>query len=259
MPTPLASNLSPPANLAGVINGIAARISAPQSSDPAGSTDPLYTQMVAHVNDAALEIGGLCQWPQMMMEGSIPIYADSVDQKEKSFDLPPDFLQFIDQTQWNSSTQLPALGPVSPQSWTMYLVRNWVPQLTFFWQLRGGKLWVLNPPYMTDTAQAPKFIFMYRSNGLWIDADDQTLKLAATKNGDTFVLDGLALTLLGRTKVLSAKGFDAGAAERDYQRRIEMVLDQSVAAPVLSLVRNASIPYLDVSNLPDTGYGRGAM
>lgn len=252
------SNLSPSATLADVVNGVASRISIPKSNDPAGSEDPLYSQIVSHANDAAMEIGGLTQWPFQMREGSIEVFSDFDGQKEKAFDLPADFQQFIDQTQWNSGTQLPALGPVSPQSWTMYQVRNWVPQLTFFWQLREGKLWVLNPP--SPSSNNPEFVFMYRSNGLWTDSDNSSVvKMYASKNGDTFVLDGLALILLTRAKVLAAKGFDSAAAERDYQQRIEMVKEQSVAAPVLSLVRNPTIPYLDLSNLPDTGYGRSAM
>jgi hypothetical protein len=254
------SNFFASENLAEVVNGVCRRTGIPQSNDPAGSTDPLYAQIIAHVNDANNEIYGDYKWRPLVVTGEITIFADAPGQKEKAFDFPVDFQYFVDQTQWNNSTQLPAMGPVSDQSWRMYNVRNWVPQLTFFWQLRGGKLWVLNPPYVTDVAARPKFSFMYVSGATVIDGDDPSqLKNYASKNGDTFILDGLSILLLGRVKFLAAKGFDSAAAELDYQRRIEQIIDQSVAAPVLTLARDVQFPYLGLANLPDTGYGRGPM
>lgn len=248
-------------NLASAVNGVCIRSSMPPSNDPAGSLDPLYMQIIAHINDAALELQGDYQWPLLTRHGSITISADSVGQKEKAFDLPVDFLTFVDQTQWNTGTQLPALGPVAHQAWQNYLVRNWVPQLTFFWQLREGRLWVLNPPYYTVLpASPPVFDFVYRSSAVCTDADDPSIyKTYASKNGDTFILDGAAIMLLGRVKFLGAKGFDTAAAEIDYQRRIEQVIDQSIAAPVISLVKTSTFPYIGLANVPDTGYGRSSM
>jgi hypothetical protein len=252
----LFSNFFNSENLAAIVNGICARTSLSQAVDPAGNTDPTYGQIIAHVNDANNEIFGMYKWRPLVFTGSIPIYADSDGQVEKAFALPSDFQTFIDQTQWNASSQLPALGPVSDQAWQQYTVRNWIAQLTFFWQLRGNnELMVLNPPFVTP-AEAPLFTFMYTSGATVVDADDPDVhKNVASKNGDTFLLDGLSILLLGRVKFLAARGFDTAAAELDYQRRIEQVIDQSVAAPVLSLARNIGYPYLSIANVPDTGYG----
>lgn len=258
-PTVLSSGYTSSVTLADAVNGVCKRTSIPQSNDPAGSQDPIYTQMIAHINDANIEIVGDRMWPEMIRKGEIPIFTAVAGTKEAAFDFPSDFQVFIDQTQWNTGTQLPAMGPVSMQSWNQYLVRNWVPQLTFFWQIRAGQLWVLNPPVVAE-ANAPVFSFYYRSNASVIDADNPLVfKNFADKNGDTFILDGLAIGLLGRVKFLAAKGFDTAAAELDYQRRIEQVIEQAVAAPVLSLARDVRFPYIGLANLPDTGYGRGPM
>lgn len=256
MPGPVVyTNAQAQENLALIVNGVCSRCSLPQSPDPAGGADPMYTQIVSHVNDANHELWGNFQWPEIIRSGTIPIFADSSGQKEKEFNLPSDFLTFIDQTQWNRDSSLPALGPLSYQAWKSYTVRNWHPALTFFWQLRNGKLWVMDPPFV-DVLDAPVFEFFYKTNGSVIDADDANVrKNFATKNGDIFVLDGLVICLLARVKFLGAKGFDTASAEVDYQRRYEQVTEQSIAAPVLSLSRSIVFPYLGEGNVPDTGFG----
>lgn len=256
MPGPVVhTNTQAQENLAAIVNGVCSRCSLPQSPDPAGGADPMYLQITSHVNDANHELWGNFGWPETIRSGSIPIYADVEGQQEKEFDLPADFLNFIDQTQWNKQSTFPALGPVSWQAWKSYIVRGWSPQLTFFWQLRNGKLWVMNPPFV-PALSAPTFEFFYKTIGSVIDADDASVrKRFASKNGDIFILDGLAICLLARVKFLGAKGFDTASAEVDYQRRYEQVTEQSVGAPILSLTRSVTFPYLGDANVPDTGFG----
>jgi len=221
--------------------------------DPAGSDDPAVIQMGAAVNNAFAELLTQHEWQDLTVKASLPIVGDFAGQKEKAFDLPVDFYRFIDQTQWNQGSQIPAGGPVSNQAWMCYTVRNWSPQLTLFWQMRNDKLNVLNPPFPTPV----NFEYMYLTRAQVIDQDDPTLfKNTADKNGDKFFLDGYLIMLLARARYLEWKGFDSSAATRDYLAIFNSRAGSDKAAGVLSLSPSYGIPLIDpLTSVPNSGYG----
>lgn len=225
----------------------------PISADPAGSSDPAVQQMGAAVQTALGDLLTLHEWQDLTIRASVAITADFDGQTEKGFDLPEDFYRFVDQSQWGTQTMLPAGGPVSNQAWMMYTVRGWSPQMTLFWQMRGDQLYILNPPFGTTI----DFEFMYISNAQVIDADDPTVfKNVPDKNGDTFLLDGYMIMLLGRAKYLEWKGFDSSAAMRDFLTVFQSRAGSDKGAPILSLNTSVGIPLISpMVNVPDTGYG----
>lgn len=241
------------ATLATSVRELAAMVGFPKPADPAGSLDPAVQQMVAAVNMAGADMLNLYDWQNLCKMAEIPIVADYPGQKEKAFDLPKDYGTFIDQTQWNKSTQLPAIGPVSPQAWMQLEVRNPKVVLTFLWQVRENQLWIQSPPSSTQI-----FSYMYISKGWVIDADNPDLyKNKATKNGDTILFDEYLTTLLARAKWQQIKGFDATAAMQDFRLNYEIRKGKVKGAPVLNLAHSgAGMPYLNMlMNAPDTGYG----
>lgn len=231
---------------------IARLVGHPVPLDPVGSTDPAVLQMGAAVNVALTELLTLHEWQDLTLRMSISIVASAPGEKERAFDLPADYYRFIDQTQWSPQTMLPAMGPISPQAWMQYTVQNWTPQLTLFWQVRGDKLNVLNPPFPTPV----DFQAFYISKAQVIDQDDPTLlKNRATKNGDTFMLDSFMIMQLGRARYLEWKGFDASAATRDFLVIYNSRAGADKGSSVLSLNRPAGFPLLSTLNVPITGYG----
>ena len=224
----------------------------PTSPDPAGSTDSAVQQMGVALNAALGELLTMHEWQDLIRVGTISVGADFVGQKEKAFAFPPDFYRFIDQTQWGQQSMLPAMGPVSPQAWMTFTVRT-SPAITLYWQVRHDKLMVLNPPFPGPV----DFNFMYLSRAQVIDQDDSDLfKNLAVKNGDRFLLDGYMVLLLGRARYLEWKGFDAGAATRDFLAVFNSRAGSEKGAPILSLSRQFGFPYISVQHsLPDTGYG----
>ena len=232
------------------ITQICVLVGHPQSPDPAGSSDPAVQQMGA----AALgELLTMHEWQDITIRAAIPIVGLAPGEKERAFDLPADFYRFIDQTQWNDQSMIPAMGPVSNQAWMGYTVRNWTPQLTLFWQLRGDKLNVLNPPFPAPV----NFDFMYLSRAQVIDQDDPTLyKNIADKNGDKFFLDAYMIMLLGRARYLEWKGFDASAATRDFLSVFNSRTGADKGAPILSLSPQYGVPLINVmTSLPQSGFG----
>lgn len=237
--------------LGGMVQNLASMVGFPKPADPAGSQDPAVQQMVSAVNQAGADMLNLYDWQQMIKSYEIEVKADEDGQKEKAFDLPADFWCFVDQTQWNASTRLPALQ-VSPQAWQQIKIRTATIVLTFLWQIRDNKLWILSPPQ-----DAQKFSFMYMSKGWVEDAENPDLrKNVASKNGDKILFDDYLTTLLARVKWLQMKGMDAAASMADFKLNYEIRKGKTKGAPVLSLVNNAGLPYINMmTNAPDTGYG----
>lgn len=238
--------------LSAIVQNVAAMVSYPTPADPAGDSDPAVVQMVQAVNLAGIDLLSMNDWQELTKVHTISIQADSPGQSEKSFALPDDFYEFVDQTQWNSSEQWPAIGPISPQFWQQLLIRQTLPTLSFYWQVRDNKLYILSPPTSAQTLS-----FYYQSVAWVRDQDNANLyKNRATKNGDVILLDSYLVTLLARTKWLEMKGLDSAAAMRDFQVNYENRKGNEKGATVLSMTREYRFPYLQpLTNTPDTGYG----
>ena len=239
-------------SLSAIVQNMAAMVGYPVPADPAGSTDPAVIQMVQAINMGGVELLSMYDWQELIKPYNISIVADSVGQTEKSFAMPDDFYDWIDQTNWNATNQFPSLGPVSPQMWQQLLIRTTLPTLSFYWQVRGTRLYILSPPTSAQT-----LTFMYQSVA-WVQDQDvsTTTKNRAVKNGDIILLDAYMTTLLARVRWLEMKGFDSAAAMRDFQIAFENRKGNEKGAPVLSMVRTYSFPYIQpLSNTPDTGYG----
>lgn len=238
--------------LSAIVQNVAALVGFPTPADPAGDTDPAVQQMVQSVNLAGIDLLSIADWQELTKTHSISIVADSPGQSEKAFDLPEDFYSFLDQTQWNSTMQWPAIGPVSPQMWQQLLIRQTLPTLSFYWQVRDNKLYILSPPTSAQT-----LTFYYQSVAWVRDQDNSSLyKNRATKNGDVILLDSYLTTLLARVKWLEIKGLDSSSAMRDFQVNYENRKGNEKGANVLSMVHMNRFPYIQpLTNTPDTGYG----
>lgn len=238
--------------LAAIVQNVAQMVSQDPPADPAGSLDPNVQQMVQAVNMAGLDLLSMYDWQELTKPYTITIEADGPNQAQKAFDLPEDFYDWVDQTQWNSTNQWPAIGPISPQMWQQLLVRKVLPTLSFYWMVRETKIYILSPP------TSPQDLVFYYQSAAWVrDQDNPDLyKNRATKNGDVILLDSYLVTLYARAKWLEMKGLDSSAAMRDFFLNVENRWGQEKGAPVLTMAREYRFPYIQpLSNTPDTGFG----
>jgi len=239
-------------SLSAIVQNVAAMVGYPVPADPAGSDDPAVLQMVQAVNMAGADLLSMYDWQELTKSTQINITADTSGQTEKSFALPEDFYDWIDQTQWNQTNRFPALGPVSPQMWQQLLIRPTLPTLSFYWQVRDNRLYILAPPSTTQV-----FNFFYQSNAWVRDQDNPDLyKNRANKNGDIILLDPTVMTQYTRVRWLEMKGLDSSSAMRDFQLAFDNRKEREKGAPVLSMARDFRFPYIQpLTNTPDTGYG----
>lgn len=220
-----------------------AMLALPIAADPAGSVDTNVVLMRTAANLASLEMLNAYEWSQLTKRGSLTVYTATPpvpgQPTEVAFDLPEDFYRMIDQTTSGH-------GPVAPQGWMI------TPNSSMAWQIRQRQIWFLSPP----PAPGQPFDYMYLSRALVQDADDPNLyKNVATKNGDTFQLDGILMTLLTRVKWLEAKGFDSSAAVRDFLLAFDSRIGAEKGATVLNMAGRPGFPLISVCNLPSSGYG----
>jgi hypothetical protein len=238
--------------LSAIVQNVASMVAFPVPSDPAGDPDPTVQQFVQAANMAGIELLTMYDWQELIKNYQIPITATFNGQKEKAFPLPEDFFDWIDQTNWNATTQFPSLGPVSAQMWQQLLIRTTLPTLSFYWQVRDNMIYVLAPP------NSPQTMNVFYMSQAWVqDQDDPTLyKNRITKNGDKALLDATLITLYTRVKWLEMKGLDSAAAMRDFQVTYDNRRGSEKGAPVLSMARDFRFPYIQpLVNTPDTGYG----
>ena len=247
------------ASLQSLITNCCAMLSLPIPNDAAGSTDPNVVLMRTAANLASLEMLNAYEWSALTKRASITVIQTVPlvpgEAIEQAYDLPGDFYRFIDQTQWNGAMRFPAVGPVSPQGWMTYMTFPISANFTLTWQIRERKIYFLNPP---PGPVGQEFKFMYLSQALVKDADDpNTYKNVATKNGDTFILDGILMTLMTKVKWLEAKGFDSSTAVRDFILAFDSRTGAEKGANILNLAGNArGYPYIGIGNLPEASlYG----
>jgi hypothetical protein len=208
--------------------------------------------MVVAANMAGNELLSMWDWQELIKRHAMTIQASESNQKERAFDLPEDLFKWVDQTNWNATTQFPSLGPVSPQMWQQLLIRTTLPTLSFYWQVRDNKIYVLAPPSSPQTMSV-----FYLSAGWVRDQNDATLyKNRLTQNGDIALIDATVMTLYTRAKWLEMKGLDSSAAMRDFNIAFENRKNTEKGAPVLSMARDFRFPYIQpLINTPDTGMG----
>jgi hypothetical protein len=234
-----------------VVQQVAQAVGHPKPLDVAGALDEAVLRMGFYANQSCQELLTQWDWQELVKPASLTIIADAPGQAEKAFDLPDDFKTFVDDTLWNKSTLLPAIGPVNPQDWQWLKVRQALITTRFMWRLRGGQFWIKSPPV---TAQ--EMPYEYMSKNWAVDGVTGTPKEWMTNNSDYHIYPAWIVILLTRAKWLKNEGYDATAAEEDFRKAFEFETGSNLGATALSLVPGIGFPYITPErNLPDTGYG----
>ena len=249
---PLSTGAPEHATLLEVVNMVALSVGHPKTSDAVGTTDEAILRMSFYSNQACMDLIYAHNWEKLQETAVISVVGDTPDQVEKAFDLPADFGVMTDDTHWNRSTQLPAIGPVSPQDWQWLVVRNTKITTRFLWRIRDGKLWIKSPPYPT----AQPLSFEYLSKNWAISGDTGFGKDFMTQNGDFHLFPWQLVVYSARAKWLGNEGYDATKAQSDYKACLEYFTGTDKGATALNLVPGSGYPYIDaLKNLPSTGYG----
>lgn len=164
--------------------------------------------------------------------------------------LPPDFHRMLDDTQWDRSNRWSLIGPMLPSGW-QWLQSSQIASIgpRIRWRVAGDMF-----EYYPGTDSGNTFAFDYIRKNWVIDGDDASEKEAFTKDTDTCIFrDRLMINGL-KYKFLAAKGLDTAVAERDFGLQIEAQM-AAHGAPTLNLSGTPPQRFIDLNNVPDSGYG----
>jgi len=233
-----------------VVNAVARSVGHPTTTDVASSSDEAILRLGYYANLAGQELLQLNNWNFQMQQADIDIIADFPGQIEKGFALPADFHHMTDDTQWDRSTQLPAIGPVNPQDWQWLIVRKALITTRFMWRIRDNLLWVKAP-----SDEARPFSFEYISNAWARNGVTDALQVVMESSSDYHVYPWQLPILLTRAKWLDNEGYDASKAYADFHKALQYEIGV-LGATALSLVPGVGYPYINAArNTPDSGYG----
>jgi hypothetical protein len=231
---------------ANLINRVAVQVGLDRSPDVYASTDPLFVQLRELLATAGEELNAEHDWTQFVKE-----HAFVTVEGQTAYDLPADYHQMINGSGWNRTQRLPLLGPLTSQEAQTIKAQlaNIVLNLPF--RLLGSQL-----VFPVAPSPGANVVFEYLSSN-WVSSDGVALdKDEPTANDDWILYDPLLVISALKLAFLSARGFDAAAAQAAYDRRLEHAIVKNTGARTLRM-GGAGIAdrYLDRPGTPPSGFG----
>lgn len=168
---------------------------------------------------------------------------------QTKYDLPPDFANITNRTQWDKTKHWEMLGPEDAQQW-QWLKSGYIstgPRVRWRILDRQFQIW----PIMNTQEYLG---FEYRSKG-WVRSSSGQIKNSFTADTDTTVFDDTIMVLGLKLKYFQIKGFDTTALLQDYARYLSVAKANDKGAPNLSFAPYPAKVLIGYANIPDTGYG----
>lgn len=212
---------------------------------PDSMETPRANETLAALNAAGNELCLYYPWEQFHKE-----FVFTLEAGKSSYDLPPDWNYFIDQTQWDRTNNWPLLGPKSPAEWAWLkggLTASF-PRMRY--RVMGTKLEV----YPTPQSDTKYDLAMEYVSENWSQHDpagtvpDATMVIA---DGDKVWYHPWIMIKFTKLKWTQLKNFDTTAAGADFQRIWDSVRGKDVGAPVLSLTPQHAPVFIGAHSIPD--------
>ncbi len=161
------------------------------------------------------------------------------------YNLPPDYIKEIPQTEWDRTNRWPLMGPQSAQDWQSF--KSGIVYAGPRERFRiVGNTYAINPPPPNGLV----FGFEYIS-GAWINSPSGVAQTTFQSDSDTFMFpDSLLITGL-KTHWKSAKGLDMSYDMAEFRSLLENCKAQDKSFQKLSLSPYGSSVLMTMANIPD--------
>lgn len=161
------------------------------------------------------------------------------------YNLPPDYIKEIPQTEWDRTNRWPLMGPQSAQDWQSF--KSGIVYAGPRERFRiVGNTYAINPPPPNGLV----FGFEYIS-GAWINSASGVAQTTLQSDTDTFIFsDSLLITGL-KTQWKNSKGLDSSFDLAEFQSLLENNKAQDKSFPKLSLSPMGQSVLMTTMNIPD--------
>ncbi len=161
------------------------------------------------------------------------------------YNLPPDYIKEIPQTEWDRTNRWPLMGPQSAQDWQSF--KSGIVYAGPRERFRiVGNTYAINPPPPNGLV----FGFEYIS-GAWINSASGVAQTAFQSDTDTFVFpDSLLITGL-KVQWKQSKGLDSSFDLAEFRALLENCKAQDKSFPKLSLSPMGQTVLMTTMNIPD--------
>ncbi len=233
-----------------VVRRTLASMALPIPQSASGSTDSITMQMWALLTECGQELldkHGGDGWEFFLKTHTITTVPGTL-----TYDLPSDFQAYVDATGWNNTARIPLIGPLSPQMWRLLQARQLGgTTLRMQYVIRADKI---EFEFVPDDAQTLAIDYIGRG---WVrDATVSTTYRDFVENDSDIVMyDPRLIISMLKYKFRQAKGFDANAAEEEYENALAQAKYNDKPKNDLRLSGRSDYPYLGYLNMPDTNYG----
>ncbi len=233
-----------------LVQAAANELGIPEPSLLFGGTDDTSKQLLAlaqregkEFSESATDSGG---WQALHKE-----YTFTTVNGQADYNLPSDFLYFVNRTFWDGAYKWELLGPITAQQKNILKYGIVGGNIRRKFYIRNNKMYL--DPVPTSTGDV--IAYDYYSNG-WCQSSGGTAQSLWQADTDTYKLDEDMFIKGLKWRFLRAKGLDYSQEFSDYEVDMVKVKGRDGGAPDLSLVSGNIYPHLlDETNIPDSNYG----
>jgi hypothetical protein len=177
-----------------------------------------------------------------------------------TYQVPTDFVSFINDTQWDRGNQWKLQGPASPQEdqWLRSGIVSTGPRRWFRQVGRGRDVFRLWPPPASGDQPGP-LTYEYLSK-FWAETTptsfpgDPVLLPQFTHDTDTCVFNDRLMIEGLKWRFFAAKGFDYSTQYALWERQTQVAIARDGGAPVLSMARRRASIFISPANVQDGNF-----
>ncbi len=236
-------------NALDIINQVAGEVGLARVTTLFAPEDPntvQSTQLLSALQSAGNELGFYYPWEQFRKEWEFVLEAD-----KGSYDMPPGWSYFIDQTQWDRTNHWPLLGPKSASEWAWLkggLLASF-PRMRY--RVMQNKFEVFPVPASNSEFRlAMEYVTENWVQDTTVDPAFPTQAMVK-QDGDVVWYQPWLMVKYTKLKWMQLKNFPSDAAAADFQRMFESLKGKDVGAQVLSMVPQRTPFFIGPWSIPD--------
>lgn len=215
------------------------------------NTDETVVRMLALSNREGRDLARAANWTILQKLYTFPTVASTAE-----YALPSDFDRLLPDTEWNRSTYQPIMGPLGPEQWQVLksgLIGSGVVgqrYRIYKSESTNSRTFRIDPtPSAVET-----LAFEYISTN-WCASSGGTGQSAWAADTDVNILDRDLLTLGLIVRFKRAVGLEYASEADEYAQIFARTKAQDRPSPTISMIPRPGVRLLDVSNVPEMGFG----